>query len=132
MPPAPSNPFLAVQSPTALVAIPCARNGYIMLAPAQEITRYADLPAATLKAAQAWAAILEASGSPRAYWITLSEVTRHLHIHLFPRWPEDTLTGVTLFETRDTSPQPAWTPEMQKAFTQWAQQHSVTIGELAP
>ena len=121
------NPFLAIAADRPMVALKGQRNGYIMLAPATEITTYADLPDELLETAKAWAAILEQSGSPRAYWITLSEVTRHLHIHLFPRWPEDTLSGVALFETRDKHPQPVWTAEMDARLRVWAERHRVTI-----
>ncbi|WP_303674404.1 hypothetical protein [Vampirovibrio chlorellavorus] len=122
------NPFLAIPGNLPLVALKGARNGYIMLAPATAITQYADLPASIWAAAQAWAAMLEQAGSPRVYTVILSEVTRHLHIHLFPRWPEDTLRGTALFDTRDTQPQPLWTPALQDALTRWAQTHPVSLG----
>lgn len=123
-----SNPFLALQGDQPLVAIQGARNGYIMLAPATEICQYADLPPVIWQAAQAWASELERQGSPRAYTIILSEVTRHLHIHLFPRWPEDTLSGTALFDTRDTQPQPVWTPALTQALLSWAAQYGVSLG----
>ncbi len=124
----PENPFLVIPGNRPLVALKGARNGYIMLAPAAEITQYADLPSTLWFAAQAWAAILEQVGSPRMYTVILSEVTRHLHIHLFPRWPEDELRGTALFDGRDTQPQPPWTPALQAALTQWAQTHQVSLG----
>ncbi len=122
------NPFLAMADSQPYIALQGARNGYIMLAPAVEVTQYADLPPAIWTAAQAWAATLEHNGSPRVYTVILSEVTRHLHIHLFPRWPEDELRGTALFDTRDTQPQPAWTPALQAALIQWAQTHQVALG----
>lgn len=127
-----SNPFLAIAADMPLVALKGKRNGYIMLAPAQEITHYGELPTQLFQAAQAWATLLETSGSPRAYWITLSEVTRHLHIHLFPRWETDNLKGVELFETRDTQPQPDWEPALLNQLEQWATQYQVTIGNPGP
>jgi diadenosine tetraphosphate (Ap4A) HIT family hydrolase len=97
----PRHPFLSSGTAKPLVALKGQRNGYIMLAPSQETEHYGTLSNEALLAARAWATRLEQLGSPRAYWIVLSEVTRHLHIHLFPRWPEDTLSGVPLFESRD-------------------------------
>lgn len=122
----PANPFLiATEKP--LVAIRGTRNGYIMLAPSRELVNYVDLPDSLLLAAKAWAIALEKLGSPRAYWITLSELTPHLHIHLFPRWPEDTLKGIPLFESRDSAPQPAWTSQLDEALAAWATQFSVEV-----
>lgn len=124
----PPNPFLAISTEKPLVAIRGRRNGYIMLAPSREITAYADLPDTLLLAAKAWASTLEAQGAPRAYWITLSEVTRHLHIHIFPRWPEDTLKGVPLFESRDSASQPEWQSSMQALLESWAETFNVAVG----
>ncbi len=124
--PAP-NPFTAIRTDKPLVAVCGARNGYIMLAPTQEITDYASLPDAMPLAAKAWATRLEQLGSPRAYWITLSEMTPHLHIHIFPRWPQDELRGISLFESRDSAPQPEWSREIQAALADWAQTHQVEI-----
>lgn len=121
------NPFLALQTDLPMVALRGKRNGYIMLAPTQEITTYSELPPNVLLAAKDWAATLERLGSPRTYWMTLSEVTPHLHIHLFPRWSEDSLKGVPLFESRETLPQPGWTEAVQNALAQWAQQHQVAL-----
>ena len=123
-----SNPFLEIATDLPMVAVKGRRNGYIMLATAAEITTYSDLPDALFMAAKDWAAMLEQSGSPRVYWITLSEVTPHLHIHLFPRWPEDTLKGVDLFETRQTHPQSDWTAAQMIQLKNWASRHGVTIG----
>lgn len=123
-----SNPFLGMADHLPFVALKGKRNGYIMLAPVTETTHYGDLPSAIFQAAQAWAALLEKSGSPRVYWITLSEVTRHLHIHLFPRWETDTLKGVELFETRDNQPQPEWAPETLQALAEWAKAYRVSLG----
>lgn len=122
------NPFTAIQTEKPLVAVQGARNGYIMLAPSAEITDYASLPDAMPLAAKAWAAQLEQLGAPRAYWITLSEVTPHLHIHIFPRWLEDSLKGIPLFESRDTAPQPEWTPAVTQALEVWAKTYQVEIG----
>lgn len=98
-----------------------------MLATAAEIETYAQWPETILTAAKAWAALLESLGSPRVYWITLSEVTRHLHIHLFPRWPEDNLQGIALFETRDAGPQPPWQAPVLESLSNWAQEYQVEI-----
>lgn len=128
----PANPFLAIATEKPLVAIRGARNGYIMLAPSQETLHYGGLPDSMLLAAKAWAATLENLGSPRAYWITLSELTPHLHIHIFPRWPEDALKGIPLFESRDSAPQPVWTPSIEMALDQWANQFSVEVNLILP
>lgn len=132
------NPFLALAHRHSgsgdpfdeylYIALRGARNGYIMLAPAAEITQYAELPLGIWTAAQAWAVALEQGGSPRVYTVIWSEVTRHLHLHLFPRWPEDSLRGAALFESRDTQPQPAWLPETLEALTDWARAYQVLVG----
>lgn len=120
------NPFL-IETNKPIVALCGARNGYVMIAPSQEITAFQDLPESVLIVAKAWATTLENSGSPRAYWIMLSEVTRHLHIHVFPRWAEDHLKGIALFETRETELQPAWTPAVKAALEQWAKEFNVAL-----
>ncbi len=125
--PDPSHPFLSKATDKPLVALLGQRNGYIMLASSQETLHYESLSDAALFAARAWATRLEQLGSPRAYWIVLSEVTRHLHIHLFPRWPEDTLSGVALFESRDTAAQPEWTEAVKAALQAWATEAQVEI-----
>ena len=123
----PAHPFLSTPTDKPLVAKTGQRKGYILLAPSQETLHYETLSEQALLAARAWAIRLEAMGAPRAYWITLSEVTRHLHIHLFPRWPEDALSGVPLFESRDTDPQPAWDATILAALQEWAAQYQVEI-----
>lgn len=125
--PEPNHPFLSTTTDKPLVALLGQRNGYIMLAPSQETLHYESLSDAALLAARAWATRLEQLGSPRAYWIVLSEVTRHLHIHLFPRWPEDPQSGVPLFESRNTAPQPEWTETLKAALQAWATEHQVEI-----
>jgi hypothetical protein len=123
-----ANPFTAVSTPKPLVALKGKRNGYLMLATSQEIFQYAGLPDSLLIAAKTWAATLEKMGAPRVYWITLSEMTPHLHIHLYPRWPEDILKGIPLFEARESNPQPAWTELMEAALDKWALDFNVEIG----
>jgi diadenosine tetraphosphate (Ap4A) HIT family hydrolase len=120
------RPF-AVETDKPLVALLGKRNGYVMLATNQGIEHYAQWPDSILLAAKAWAATLEGMGSPRAYWITLSEEVRHLHIHLFPRWEHDVLKGAALFDTRDAEVQPAWTQEVITALTTWADEFDVKI-----
>lgn len=109
------------------MALKGSRSGYIMLAPRAKIEQYADLPTEIWSAAQAWATTLEQAGSPRVYTIILSEVTRHLHIHLFPRWAEDTLQGTALFDTRDSHPQPSWTATLDSALAEWATAYQVSL-----
>lgn len=112
-----------------MVALLGQRNGYVMLAASIKNESYETLPDKALMAAKAWATRLEQLGSPRAYWMVLSEQVRQLHIHIFPRWAEDTLKGVALFETRDsaTESQPAWTPMVQEALHGWAEQYQVEV-----
>ncbi len=121
-----ANPFSGMDA-HSWVAISGARNGYIQLAPGAEITTYSALDPLLFQIAQDWAARLEALGSPRVYWITLSEAVPHLHIHLYPRWPTDTIKGIALFEQRENSAQPQWLPEMQTALGEWAAQWNVFI-----
>ena len=121
------HPFLSKPIEKPLVALKGQRNGYIMLAPSRETLHYADLDSDVLLAAKAWLTQLEQLGSPRAYWIVLSEVTPHLHIHLFPRWPQDTLSGLPLFESRENLPQPQWTDEALSALKLWAAAYQVEI-----
>ncbi len=125
--PAAVNPFLAKPTDKPLVAICGKRNGYVMVAASHETLRYDDLPDDVLVAALAWAITLEGLGAEKVYWMTLSEVTPHLHIHLFPRWPEDTLKGIPLFESRDTSPQPAWADTIRAALSQWAADYEIEL-----
>lgn len=122
------NPFVNLTD-KPLVAIKGARNGYLQLAASTETPDYSQVPDALLFAARAWAQQLETLGSPRVYWVTLSEVVTHLHIHLYPRWAEDTLKGVTLFEQRETHPQPGWTPAVNEALATWAAEFEVHLVE---
>lgn len=122
----PADPFIS-STTLPLVALRGNRAGYIQLAPAANVQTYAQLPPSLFAAAQAWAATLQAQGAPRVYWITLSEVVHHLHIHLYPRWPQDSLSGIPLFEARDTLPQPPWPQSLQAALADWAQQHGVHL-----
>ncbi|HEY9687696.1 MAG TPA: hypothetical protein V6C52_12040 [Coleofasciculaceae cyanobacterium] len=123
-----ANPFTAVSTQKPLVALKGKRNGYLMLATSQEILQYAELPDSLLTSAKTWAATLEKMGAPRVYWMTLSEVTPHLHIHLYPRWSEDDLKGIPLFEARESNPQPAWTELTEAALDKWALDFNVEIG----
>jgi diadenosine tetraphosphate (Ap4A) HIT family hydrolase len=123
----PANPFLSTHTQKPIVALRGKRNGYLMIAPSQEIVQYENLPEMPLIAAKAWATQLERMGAPRAYWMILSELTPHLHIHIFPRWPQDTLQGISLFESRDTDPQPEWTRPMEEALQAWAQEYEVEM-----
>ena len=96
-----SSPFAHVANKgIALVAIKGMRKGYVQLATCDVIETYEQLPLALLEAAKAWAVILEKHGAKRVYWMTLSEVVTHLHIHLYPRWADDALKGIPLFEER--------------------------------
>lgn len=120
------NPF-AVETDHPLVAICGLRNGYIQLSCREDATHYEALPEAVLMAAKAWAARLESMGAERVYWITLSEVVRQLHIHLYPRWPEDSEKGLDLFARREAQPQPVWTPETTQKLQAWSQEFQVYL-----
>jgi len=121
-----SSPFL-VETKKPLVAIRGERGGYVQLAPSREITNYADLPEGLFFAARAWAVELEKLGAKRVYWITLSEVVRHLHVHLYPRWSDDEARGIALFEQRESEPQPEWTDALRKACHAWAEDCQVHL-----
>jgi diadenosine tetraphosphate (Ap4A) HIT family hydrolase len=120
------NPF-AVETEKPLVAIKGARCGYLQLSCTRESTHYDEMPDALLLAAKAWAAELERQGARRVYWITLSEVVRQLHIHLYPRWRNDEPKGLVLFGERETAAQPDWTEAVNEALERWAERHQVEI-----
>lgn len=120
------NPFF-ISSQQSLVAIQGQRAGYIQLATSQEITEYSQLSVELFTAAKAWAATLEAHGAKRVYWLTLSEVVPHLHIHLYPRWTDDERKGLPLFEARNESPQPVWPSELKNALAEWVSKHDVYL-----
>jgi hypothetical protein len=61
------------------------------------------------------------------YWITLSELTPHKHIHVFPRWPEDSDQGLPLFESRYQPGQPEWTETARTALENWSADFSVAL-----
>jgi diadenosine tetraphosphate (Ap4A) HIT family hydrolase len=120
------NPFLT-DTNSPLAAIQGLRGGYVQLAPTRLTTTYQDLPDTMLLAAKAWAVKLEALGAKRVYWITLSEMLPHLHIHLYPRWSDDELRGLPLFEQREHAGQPPWTDDLAQAFDTWAKAFDVTV-----
>jgi diadenosine tetraphosphate (Ap4A) HIT family hydrolase len=126
----PNNPF-KIKTHLPLVAIIGNRGGYIQLSPSHQAEAYEQLPLACLQAALAWATILEAQPTiARCYWITLSEAVKQLHIHLYPRYNNETQTvGMPLFEARNTQPQPPWLPELKIALHHWATTHGVAIIE---
>lgn len=131
-----NHPFL-IETTCPLVALAGARNGYIQLAPQvsglqEVVTGYQalsdDLAQHLFPAAHAWARILELHGAEKVYWITLAEVVTHLHIHLYPRWVEDTLKGIPLFEQREQPElQPMWTPALINARVTWSEQYQVAL-----
>lgn len=120
------SPF-AIETDKPFVTIKGKRNGYIQLATSKLLTTYSELPNELLLAAKAWAQILETHGAKRVYWITLSEVVDHLHIHLYPRWSDTEPKGLDLFNLREAGPQPEWTDEINLALAQFAQQFNVEI-----
>lgn len=122
----PQNPFIS-QTHKPLVALKGERNGYIQLAPSQTIESFSGLPPELYMAAQAWAGILEAQGAPCVYWITLAEQVKHKHIHLYPRWPDDTDMGIALFEQRHSPSQPVWTILLEAELDRFAHQYSIHL-----
>jgi hypothetical protein len=112
-----------------MVAIMGKRGGYIQLSPSHQVVGYSQVSTTFLNAALAWATCLEAQPTiARCYWITLSEAVKQLHIHLFPRYTDETkIVGISLFEARNTLPQPDWTPSLTEALQQWASTHGVAI-----
>ena len=122
-----TNPFIQGDTDLPYCALTRNRNGYIMVATRQEVVSYAEFSLDLMAAAKAWSTILENHGAPRVYWIMLSEETQHLHMHLFPRWPEDTQKGIALFESRNITSQPAWTPELEAALAEWAKTWQVLV-----
>ncbi len=124
-----NNPFLKAPKGYAFACIKGARNGYIQLATTIEVHQYQNLPPEILMAAQDWASALECLGAKKVYWLTLAEVLPHLHIHLYPRWENDTQKGVALFEARETLPQPEWNETTRNTLNTWAKKHNVFILE---
>jgi diadenosine tetraphosphate (Ap4A) HIT family hydrolase len=120
------NPFIT-NTTLPWVALVGPRQGYIQLAPSHVCESFAALSPELFTVAQAWACQLEALGAARVLWLTLAEVTHHKHIHLYPRWPDDSLQGVALFEARENTPQPLWSETSQTALAAWAQQHQVHL-----
>lgn len=124
-----TSPF-CIETDQALVAIRGMRRGYIQLAQPQEVTSYQDLSDEWLKAARAWAATLEALGAKRVLWIMLSEMVPHLHLHVYPRWTDEEVRGIALFEQREQAPQPAWDAATESALASWAAAHRVAVQPL--
>jgi hypothetical protein len=121
------SPFIN-QTSRSLIALCGKRDGYIQLATSQFIENYHELPASLHLAGLDWAKTLEALGAKRVYWFILSEQVRHLHIHLYPRWSdEEADRGITLFEKRDTFPQPEWSLSVTEALHDWGKQHDVYL-----
>ncbi|MGE0201562.1 MAG: hypothetical protein AB7P76_11415 [Candidatus Melainabacteria bacterium] len=125
-----SHATFIIPTPNALVAVPGRRNGYIQLAPRNRVTGFADLPPHVFEAGQAWARQMEAMGAQNVLLLMIAEVEPHKHLHIFPRWPQDKLKGIPLFESRENAAQPRWRDDVKSALASWGQQHGVSI--IAP
>ncbi|HEY9886392.1 MAG TPA: hypothetical protein V6C96_03930 [Vampirovibrionales bacterium] len=114
------NPF-QLDTKAPLVFIKGQRKGYLQIATSEIITKYKNLPDYLLLAAKDWVTSLEGLGAKKVYWISLSEVVEHLHIHLYPRWSDTESKGIQLFEERNNSDlkQPNWTTEEEKKLYEW-------------
>jgi hypothetical protein len=121
-----NNPF-QVETTLPFVAILGERNGYVQVACSRTQEKYQHLNGHVLRVALDWCRRAELEGAERVYWITLSEMVRHLHIHLYPRWEADTIRGIALFEARNEDDQPAWTPALSRQVQEWARRHDVHI-----
>lgn len=121
-----SNPF-ELETTKSFVAIKGVRAGYIQLACSKLTTKYSQLPEQLYTAAKEWAIILENLKAKRVYWITLSEQVKHLHIHLYPRWSDEEIKGLDLFEDRNNNEQPQWSDELNFQLKKWADEFDVEL-----
>jgi diadenosine tetraphosphate (Ap4A) HIT family hydrolase len=125
------NPFV-INTSKPLVAIKGRRAGYIQLATSTYINTYAQLPVRLFEAAKLWAAIVETHGAKKIYWITLSEVVDHKHIHLYPRWHKDNLDGLDLFNNRINDEKTtinSWNSLLSDALLDWSNEYDVELIE---
>jgi diadenosine tetraphosphate (Ap4A) HIT family hydrolase len=121
-----SNPFL-IQTDKSIVALRGPRKGYLQIAPAFEVTKFASISPYLLIAAHEWAIALENLGAKNVFWITLAEILPHKHFHIYPRWIEDAEQGLELFNLRNEAKQPAWTREADETLFEWAHDHDVHV-----
>jgi diadenosine tetraphosphate (Ap4A) HIT family hydrolase len=120
------NPF-ANKTSKPFVAIKGCRAGYLQIAESREVTSYGELSLELLAASKNWANILQECGAKRVYWITLSEVVQHLHIHLYPRWSDEESKGIDLFQERNNPEQPVWNDQLNKALQDWSNKYNVFV-----
>lgn len=120
------NPFLACSTDKNFIALKGLNKGYLQIAPAKFVNNFSDLNSNIFQIAHSWAQILEKLGAKKVYWITLSEALPHLHIHLFPRWEDQSIKGLDLFALREQCLW-SWNQETNNCLYVWAKENQIEI-----
>ncbi len=120
------NPFLIKPTNKKFIALKGQTNGYLQIAPAEFTDNFNNLNPQIFLIAQTWAQELEQLGAKKVYWITLSEIVTHLHIHVFPRWSDQEVKGLDLFALREECLWP-WNENTNKALNAWADKNQIAV-----